>query len=70
MKSEVDATGLTHPIDLRHPDLAATLDVPEREVVGRVPFSANALWILAVASHIAAGREPTVGSGKADSVEL
>ena len=57
-------------VDLRHPQLAAALDVAEREVIGAVPLGGEALGILALPGQVAADAEPLAGAGEAHGVEL
>ena len=67
---EVEPAGDAGAVDLRHPELAAALDVTEREVVGAVPLRGEALGVLGVAGEVAADAEPVAGAGEAHRVEL
>ena len=57
-------------VDLGHPQLAAALDVTEREVVGAVPLGREPLGVLGAAGQVATGTEPVAGAGEAHRVEL
>ena len=70
VQGEVETTGDAGAVDLRHPQLAAALDVAEREVVGAVPLGGEALGILALPGEVATDAEPLAGAGEAHGVEL
>jgi hypothetical protein len=65
-----EAPGVGQPVDPGHPDLAAALDVAERELLGRVPLGRQPLGVLGPPRHVAPGGEPLVGAGEAHGVEL
>ena len=67
---EVEPTGDAATVDLRHPDLAAALDVAEREVIGAVPLRGQPLRVLRLPGEVAADTEPVAGAGEAHRVEL
>jgi len=70
MEREIETAGMAQPIDPRHPDLAAPLDVTEREVVGGVPLVGQPLRVLRSTGHVAASGEPSIGTGEADRIEF
>jgi hypothetical protein len=67
---EIEPAGDARAVDLRHPELAAALDVTEREVVGAVPFRGQTVGVLGLAGEITADTEPVAGAGEADRIEL
>ena len=61
MQAQVHATGVAHAVDLGDPDLAAALDVAEREVIRSVPLLVEAGDAVDRSpSEVAAGPEPSV----------
>ena len=68
VQGDVEPAGVAQPVDAGHPELAAPLDVAEREVVGAVPLAVEVVG-RGAPGEVAAGAEPLVGAGEAHGVE-